>query len=58
MLTAATAHGECYVRVFDGDGGSEPRIADMGRYEDEIVREDGEWHFARRAFIFDYHRVT
>ena len=35
-----------YVVRADGDT---PRLEKLGHYEDELVREDGAWRFARRA---------
>jgi hypothetical protein len=34
-----------------------PRLAKLGHYEDELVREDGAWRFARRAAPTDIPRV-
>jgi ketosteroid isomerase-like protein len=34
-------------------GSNPPTIHAMGRYEDELVRQDGQWLFARRVVITD-----
>ncbi|HWV87615.1 MAG TPA: nuclear transport factor 2 family protein [Capillimicrobium sp.] len=34
-----------------------PRLEKLGHYEDELVREDGEWRFARRAAPTDIPRA-
>jgi SnoaL-like domain len=34
--------------VVKGDDGG-PALAKLGHYEDELVREDGQWRFGRRA---------
>jgi ketosteroid isomerase-like protein len=43
----ATA-GVTWLYVVKGDDGG-PALAKLGHYEDELVREDGRWRFARRA---------
>jgi hypothetical protein len=37
-----------WLYVVKGDDGG-PALAKLGHYEDELVREDGQWRFARRA---------
>ena len=34
-------------------GEGEPTLAKVGHYEDDLVREDGEWRFARRHAPMD-----
>ncbi len=35
------------------DDGGHPRVAQFGHYEDELVREKGQWKFARRNAVRD-----
>jgi hypothetical protein len=43
-------HGSCYVARFAIDRASGRReIVSLGRYEDEVVRHDGAWKFARKV---------
>jgi hypothetical protein len=37
-----------WLYVVKGDDGG-PALAKLGHYEDELVREDGQWRFARRV---------
>jgi uncharacterized protein (TIGR02246 family) len=39
------------------DADDTPRLAKLGHFEDELVREDGVWRFARRAAPTDIPRV-
>lgn len=41
-----------WIYVVRGDEG-EPTLSKVGHYEDELVREDGEWRFARRFAPMD-----
>jgi uncharacterized protein (TIGR02246 family) len=41
-----------WIYLVRGDGG-EPTLAKVGHYEDELVREEGEWRFARRYAPMD-----
>jgi uncharacterized protein (TIGR02246 family) len=47
----ATAYSTWIYVVRDPDGG--PSLCKVGHYEDELVREDGEWRFARRFAPMD-----
>jgi uncharacterized protein (TIGR02246 family) len=47
----ATARSIWIYVVRDDDGG--PSLCKVGHYEDELVREDGEWRFARRFAPMD-----
>jgi uncharacterized protein (TIGR02246 family) len=41
-----------WIYVVKGDDG-EPTLCKVGHYEDDLVREDGEWRFARRFAPMD-----
>ena len=41
-----------WIYLVRGDDG-EPTLCKVGHYEDELVREDGEWRFARRFAPMD-----
>jgi uncharacterized protein (TIGR02246 family) len=41
-----------WIYLVRGEGG-DPTLAKVGHYEDELVREDGEWRFARRFAPMD-----
>jgi uncharacterized protein (TIGR02246 family) len=41
-----------WIYIVKGDDG-EPTLCKVGHYEDELVREDGEWRFARRFAPMD-----
>jgi len=41
-----------WIYLTRGDDG-EPTVAKVGHYEDELIREDGEWRFARRFAPID-----
>jgi uncharacterized protein (TIGR02246 family) len=41
-----------WIYLVRGEGG-EPTLAKVGHYEDELIREDGEWRFARRFAPMD-----
>jgi uncharacterized protein (TIGR02246 family) len=41
-----------WIYIVRGDEG-EPTLCKVGHYEDELVREDGEWRFARRFAPID-----
>ena len=47
----ATARSTWIYVVRDDEGG--PSLCKVGHYEDELVREDGEWRFARRFAPMD-----
>jgi len=47
--TAAGAGVRSYVAVAMRDGNGPHRLNVLGHYEDEVTREAGHWHFARRC---------
>jgi uncharacterized protein (TIGR02246 family) len=47
----ASARSTWIYLVRSGDG--EPTLSKVGHYEDDLVREDGEWRFARRFAPMD-----
>ena len=50
-LGADTARHRCYMVFLSHPDGT--RTLDTGEYEDELVRVDGRWRFARREVRFD-----
>jgi SnoaL-like protein len=48
-----TVRGRCYLHGFNGMPGSLPELADVGAYEDLIVKVGGEWRFASRTIMMD-----
>ena len=52
-LDARTVRGRCYLHGFNGLPGSLPELADVGVYEDRIVKVAGEWRFASRTILMD-----
>ena len=50
--------GRCYLHGYNAMPGERPALADIGRYEDRIVHEEGEWRFARRVILMDYSEFT
>ena len=47
-----------WVYFLRGDGDADaPRLAKIGRYDDELVREDGRWRFVRRNAPTDAPRL-
>lgn len=53
-----TVRGRCYLHGFNGLPGSLPELADVGVYEDLIVKVAGEWRFASRTIMMDGSRWT
>ena len=50
--------GRCYLHGYNGVPGQPPVLADIGRYEDRLIREGGQWCFARRVIYMDYSEFT
>ena len=53
-----TIRGRCYLHGYDGVPGAAPELTDIGGYEDTLVREEGEWRFAKRVISLDHTRFT
>ena len=52
-LPDGTVRGRCYLHGYNGDPGKIPEIADVGVYEDTLVKVGSEWKFARRLISMD-----
>lgn len=48
-----TMRGRCYLHGYNGEPGQHPELADVGVYEDTLVKQDGEWRFAKRVITMD-----
>jgi hypothetical protein len=48
-----TVRGRCYLSAYNGVPGSLPELADVGVYEDKVVRTAEGWRFAERKLAFD-----
>lgn len=57
-IDAKTVRGRCYLHGFNGLPGSLPELADVGVYEDRIVKVASEWRFASRTILMDGSRWT
>ena len=53
-----TLRGRCYLHAYNGEPGQLPELADVGVYEDTLVKEDGEWRFAKRVITMDASSFT
>ncbi len=53
-----TARGRCYLHGYNNAPGKAPVLADVGRYDDELVRIDGAWRFAHRRIILESSAFT
>ena len=45
--------GRCYLHGYTGEPGQFAELRDAAVYEDLIVRQDGEWKFAKRILMMD-----
>lgn len=52
-LPDGTVRGRCYLHGYNGEPGKLPDLADVGSYEDTLVKVGGEWKFARRVITMD-----
>jgi hypothetical protein len=48
-----TVRGRCYLHGFNGLPGALPEVADVGVYEDRIVKVATEWRFVSRSILMD-----
>ncbi len=53
-----TIRGRCYLQAYNGQPGKLPELADVGSYEDTLVKEEGQWKFARRVITMDASSFT
>ena len=58
QVDASTVRGRCYLQAFNGMPGNLPELADVGVYDDLVVKTDGVWRFARRSLAMDASRWT
>lgn len=48
------ARGRCYLVAYNGDPGQLPALADVGVYDDRLVKcADGKWRFSYRLLVMD-----
>lgn len=52
-LDGHAIRGRCYLQAYNGEPGHHPDLADVGVYEDTLVKHDGEWRFAKRVITMD-----
>ena len=53
-VAPGTAHGRCYLVAYNGAPADLPVIADVGVYDDRVVRcADGKWRFSQRLLVMD-----
>ncbi len=57
-IDAHTIRGRCYLHAYNGEPQHHPELADVGVYEDTLIKEDGEWRFAKRIVTMDASRFT
>lgn len=54
LIDPETIRGRCYLVAYNGEPGKLPAVADVGVYEDRIVRcGDGRWRFKHRMLRMD-----
>jgi len=53
-----TVRGQCYLHGYNAAPGEVPVLADVGRYNDEVVRVDGVWRFAHRLITLESSAFT
>ena len=52
-LDENTVRGRCYLATYNGMPGTLPELADVGVYEDKIIKTAEGWRFAERKLAFD-----
>ena len=57
-LDGDTIRGRCYLHAYNGEPGKLPALADVGVYEDTLVKVEGEWKFANRIITMDASSFT
>ena len=50
--------GQCYLHGYNAAPGEAPVLADVGRYDDEIVLVDGAWRFSHRRITLESSAFT
>ena len=51
---AGAARGRCYLVAYNGEPGQLPAVADVGVYDDRVVKcADGAWRFSQRVLAMD-----
>jgi hypothetical protein len=54
LIAPDTVRGRCYLIAYNGEPTKMPNVADVGVYEDRIVRcSDGKWRFSHRLLKMD-----
>jgi hypothetical protein len=57
-LNHSAIRGRCYLQAYNGEPGQLPELVDVGTYEDTLVKEAGEWCFAKRVITMDASSFT
>jgi hypothetical protein len=53
-LEPGAVRGRCYLVAYNGEPAQLPGIADVGVYDDRVVKcADGQWRFAQRLLVMD-----
>ena len=53
-IAPGEARGRCYLVAYNGEPAQLPMIADVGVYDDRVVRcADGKWRFSQRVLVMD-----
>ena len=54
QVDADRIRGQCYLHGYNGEPGQLPKLVDVGRYDDTLIREQGEWRFLERIILMDF----